>query len=52
MAALQILRGKDADISQEADEIQVTISLCWISFCDFAFIHNLLKKKQFKYKCN
>jgi hypothetical protein len=28
MAALQVLRGKGADISEEAEEIQVTMCLC------------------------
>jgi hypothetical protein len=42
VAALQILRGKGADISQEAEEIQVNMCYCWIYFfCDFAFMHNI-----------
>ncbi|KAI5446457.1 hypothetical protein KIW84_014331, partial [Lathyrus oleraceus] len=44
VAALQILREKDADISQEAKEIQVTVCWCWIYFCDFPVMHNIKDK--------
>jgi len=50
VAALQILRGKDADVSQEAEEIQVKMCYCWIYFCDLAFrLHAQCQRQNSKY---